>query len=288
MNPATMDICSHSIRTVECEDGYSLGYRVWSPGDDPLAALFLVSGMMSHSGWFGTLASALSESRLKVIGADRRGSGLNEGDRGDALSRHILVSDLLRIVEQEDSGAPIYLVGWCWGAALAINAALELGGKVSGVALLAPGLFPSERIRDAMRRDSTPPKNTQLASCRVQSPLTAEMFTDVLEFQEFIAHDDLAVRTFTTRFIQVSQQMQLVAITRLTRLIGPVLLLLAAKDQTVDNAKTSVAFQRLPAESLTSATLSCNHGMQFEAPRELATRITEWVHSTVPARKGMR
>ena len=288
MNHATTDIRSHSISTVECEDGYSLQYRVWSPADDPLAALFLVSGMMSHSGWFGTLASFLSESHVKVIGADRRSSGLNEKDRGNALSRHMLVSDFLRIVEQEDCGAPIYLVGWCWGAALAINAALELGCKVSGVALLAPGLFPSERIRDAMRRDSTQLHSTQLSSGQVQSPLTPEMFTDIFEFQKYIANDDLAVRTFTTRFIQVSQQMQLVAITRLTHLICPVLLLLAAKDQTVDNPRTLVAFQKLPAATLTCATLSCNHGMQFEAPQELATRITEWVQRTARPHQGMR
>ncbi|MCU1333248.1 MAG: ytpA 2 [Candidatus Angelobacter sp.] len=288
MNHGTMNICADSIRTLACEDGHPVRYRIWPTSEDPVAALFLVSGMMSHSGWFCTLASALSESRIKVIGADRRGSGLNEQDRGDASSRHTLISDLLKIIEQENSGLPIYMVGWCWGAVLVINAALEFGSKVSGVALLAPGLFPSERISLAMRRVFTLPQSTPSASGLVKSPLTEEMFSDILEFQEFIANDDLALRTFTAQFVRVCQQMQLVAAARLTQLRNPVLLLLAAKDQTVDNAKTLMAFQTLPAGAVTCAILPCNHGMQFEAPQEIAGHIAKWVNRPAAEGKGMR
>jgi alpha-beta hydrolase superfamily lysophospholipase len=287
MPPDTTTRCFGSIRDVACEDGQSLFYRLWPTIEDPVAAIFLVSGMMSHSGWFGALASALSQSRIKVIGADRRGSGLNGLNCGDGPSRHTLVSDLRNILKNEDDGMPIYLAGWCWGAALVINAALELGSMVKGVVLLAPGLFPAERISRAIEQDLKLLQNTQAPSCLLKSPLTEEMFTDIIEFQTFIANDELAVRSYTPQFARVSQQMNLVACTRLVRLTCPVLLLLAAQDQTVDNARTIRAFRSLPAEMVTCATINCNHGMQFEAPQELAQRIAKWLKRSLGAKRNV-
>jgi alpha-beta hydrolase superfamily lysophospholipase len=288
MTPDTTTICAGSIRDVACEDGQSLFYRVWPTVDAPVAALFLVSGMMSHSGWFGDLAAALSQSRIKVIGADRRGSGLNVSNRNDSPSRQMLIADLCSIIKNEDCGIPIYLVGWCWGAALAINTALELGSIVKGVMLMAPGLFPSERISRAIAQDLKLLQDTQAASCLLKSPLTAEMFTDIREFQTFIADDELAVRSYTPEFVRVSRQMNLVACTRLVRLTCPVLLLLAAQDQTVDNARTIRAFRSLPPEMLTCATINCNHGMQFEAPHELAMHIAQWLDRSVGVQNNVK
>jgi pimeloyl-ACP methyl ester carboxylesterase len=113
------------------------------------------------------------------------------------------------------------------------------------------------------------------------------MFTDNLEFQTFIANDELAVRTYTPEFVRLSRQMNLVACTRLVRLSSPVLLLLAAHDQTVDNATTIRAFRSLPAEMVTCATINCNHGMQFEAPQELAQRIAKWLKRSLGAKRDV-
>lgn len=265
-----------SIETIRCEDGYPLRYRTWT-ASRPIASLFLISGMMSHSGWFSGLAGALSESGVKVIGADRRGSGLNECERGNAPSRQVLLSDLRKVITQEDCGVPMHLVGWCWGAVLAVNAALEYGNQFSGVVLLAPGLFPSEKINRAVQRDLQALQDTGVASGLLKCPITEEMFTDMREFREFIGHDDLAVREVTPQFVRVSQQMQLVATARLAQLANPVLLLLAANDQAVDNERTLKAFQKLPSGAVTCVTLACNHGMQFEAPWEIARHITKWL-----------
>jgi alpha-beta hydrolase superfamily lysophospholipase len=275
--------CAGSVRNIRCEDGYTLRYRAWPACGNPIASLFLANGMMSHSGWFEELASALSESRINVIGADRRGSGLNETDRGNAPSRHVLLSDFRNVIEHEDCGVPVYVAGWCWGAVLAVNAALEFGHKFSGLVLLAPGLFPSEQINHAVQSQFIPRQDSGTAPSLIQTPITEEMFTDKLEFREFISHDALAVHEVTPQFLRVSQQMQLVAAARLSQLTTPVLLLLAAADQAVNNEKTRKAFQRLPSRAVSFATLACNHGMQFEAPQEVAGHITDWLARRVPA-----
>ena len=275
--PPVVITSAELIGAVEGEDGYHLQFRVWPAKGLPVATLVLVHGMMSHSGWFRELAKMLAAMQINVVGADRRGSGLNQRDRGDAPSRQILLSDLRRVIEHEESGVPVYLAGWCWGAVLAVNAALEFGSKFKGLVLLAPGLFPSARIRRALQSEIEALRDAASPPRLLRSPVKEEMFTDIPQFRELIAQDVLAVREFTPRFIQVSRQMQLVAAARLAQLTHPVLLLLAAHDQAVDNKTTLARFQKIRGASVTSATLPCNHGMQFEAPQEIAGNIQHWL-----------
>jgi len=277
MPPAAISASRELIRTVECEDGYHLQFRVWPAKGLPVATLVLVSGMMSHSGWFRELAGLLAALHINVVGADRRGSGLNQRDRGDAPSREILLSDLLRTIDHEESGVPVYLAGWCWGAVLAVNAALEFGNRFKGLALLAPGLFPSAQIKRAVQGALETLEHAEPPPRMLPSPIKAEMFTDIPQIRELIAQDVLAVREFTPRFIQVSRQMQLIAAARLAQLAHPVLLLLAARDQAVDNKTTLARFQKLRRAAVTSATLPCNHAMQFEAPQEITNNIKNWL-----------
>jgi acylglycerol lipase len=228
--------------------------------------------------------------QLNVVGADRRGTGLNERNRGDAPSGQALVSDLRRIIESEDSGLPIYVVGWSWGAVLLVNTALELGPKLSGLVFLAPGLFPSAEVKRRVREEVTTCRDLKADFPCLSSPLTPEMFSDRENFRNFIRHDDLTQRVFTPRFFRIAGEMSLIANARLSQLAQPTLLLMAAKDETADNQQTVKAFHRLPRTLLTTDSLNCQHGMQFEAPHEIVMRILHWLRceSHVPAIKDFR
>lgn len=277
MSAVSITTFSELINTVECGDGYRLKYRVWRAKELPLATLLLINGMMSHSGWFRELAEKLTALQLNIVGADRRGSGLNQGERGDVRDRNVLLSDLRRIIAAEECGVPVYLVGWCWGAVLALNAALEPGNSFRGLVLLAPGIFPSEQIKQAMPARISGQEQIHAESPLLESPIKEEMFTDIARYRDIISADHLAVRAFTTRFFDVSRKMMLVAAARLSKLSGPVLLLLAARDQAVDNRKTLEAFQKLSAVHLSWATLPYNHGLQLEAAEEIASNIARWL-----------
>ena len=105
------------LRSVECADGYRLRYRTWLPAGTPCGTLVLLNGVMSHAGWFQPLACHIAGAGLKLVGADRRGTGLNEDARGDAPSAGALIDDLTRIMDAERTdGVPLHLGGWCWGA----------------------------------------------------------------------------------------------------------------------------------------------------------------------------
>ena len=265
------------INTVVCEDGYRLRYRLWLASGSTVGTMVLVNGMMSHSGWFRELAHLLTGLQLHVVGADRRGSGVNECDRGDAVSRQILISDLRRIIEREDRGSPIYILGWCWGALLAVNLALELGQKLSGLLLLAPGLYPSQQVRRAALEQRILSRDADEHSAVLHAPLSKEMFSKSANVRDFIQNDCLAQRMFTPRFFRIAGEMSLIATARLPQLTQPLLLLLAANDEAVDNEQTLKAVQRLRRTTVTSATLVCQHGMQFEAPQEIVSQISRWL-----------
>jgi len=265
------------VNTVVCEDGYRLRYRVWPAMGVAAGTFVLINGMMSHSGWFRQLAHRLTELQLKVVGADRRGSGMNRRDRGDAPSRQILISDLRRIIGSERLSGPIYLAGWCWGALPAVVLALELGQELSGLVLLAPGLFPSLKIKCAAQKELAAGQDAEIHSAVLLSPLTAEMFSDRIDVREFILSDSLAQHLFTPRFFRISVEMSLIATARLKQLTQPLLLLMAAKDQTTDNERTMRAFHQLPKTVVSAATLDCHHGMQFEAPEGLVWHVSQWL-----------
>jgi acylglycerol lipase len=265
------------VNTVGCEDGYRLRYRVWPAAGVSAGTFVLINGMMSHSAWFRQLARHLTELQLNVVGADRRGSGMNPRDRGDVPSRQMLLSDFRRIIESESLGEPIYLAGWCWGALPAVNLALELGQKLSGLVLLAPGLFPSSNIKRAAQQELAAGQDVGIHSAVLRSPLTAEMFSDRTDVWEFILNDSLAQHLFTPRFFRISGEMSLTATVRLKQLTQPLLLLLAANDETADNERTLRAFQQLPKAAVSTATLDCHHGMQFETPEGIVWHVSQWL-----------
>jgi alpha-beta hydrolase superfamily lysophospholipase len=274
-NSATVAVDTESIRQVTCGDGYNLRYRVWAE-DDPVATIVLLNGLISHSGWFSELGNVLAKRRLKVVGADRRGSGLNQRGRGDAPSRRVLLSDLQTIIDKEAPGESVWIAGWCWGAVLAVNAALEFGDLVRGLALFAPGLFPSNEIRIAARRalDEEVPDDPQVP--HLPSPIADEMFSTDQNILCRIANDQLVQRRFTSRLFAVSREMSLIAAVRLQQLRCPVLLVLAAEDRAVDNERTTQACRRIRTD-LKIENIECNHAIQFEAPQRLADELSSWI-----------
>ncbi|MBI1849664.1 MAG: alpha/beta fold hydrolase [Planctomycetes bacterium] len=275
------------VRCVVSSDGYRLHYRVW-PAAARRATVALVNGVMSHSLWFEPLAGRLARAGLHVVGADRRGSGLNDEARGDAPSSRILVDDLDRILrrETEATTAPLVVVGWCWGAALAVVAALEFGPRIAGLALLAPGLFPSEAILGAMRsQDSAMRSSPADAPCLV-SPIREEQFTTGPALKSFILPDARRLRAFTPRFFRAMRRLGIDAVLGLARLQQPTLVLLASRDEVVANARTARAFRSLSELPVTIAACDCAHAMQLDEPEAVSIRVLSWIDDLLRPHSG--
>ena len=257
------------IRSVPADDGYSLTYRVWTTAE-ATTTLVLINGIMSHSLWFGPLIESFDSKRFHIVGADRRGSGLNDAGRGDAPSAKTLVSDIARIVRHERrAGGPLVLVGWCWGAVLAIHVTLHLEETVNRLVLTAPGLFPSDEVKARAR------KIAEESSDIFQSPVEEAMFTQGPYLDGFIRKDARRLTEMTPRFFDLMSRMSIAAKAKLGRLSIPTLVVLAKDDRATDNTQTRETFQAL--KNVTFATVDGGHGIQFDAPDETARHIVSWI-----------
>jgi alpha-beta hydrolase superfamily lysophospholipase len=293
------------LTELRAADGYPLVYRVWErPERTPTATLVLLNGVMSHSLWFHPVAGPLLDAGFKLVGADRRGSGLNPTARGDAPSGRVLLDDARAIVERERvPGRPLHLVGWCWGAVLAINLAADLVdaaisrepwegsrtlprrtplGEPSSVhadslVLLAPGLFPTAELRQRMSAQESAGRSNPPDSPCLESPITEDMFTSGPALAGFIAGDRHRLARFTPRFHDIMGKLGMGARMKLPRLELPILLVLARDDQATDNRETEAGFARLTGGRAVIQQIEGAHGMQFDAPAELARALITWI-----------
>lgn len=267
------------LAEVRGADGYPLQYRVWPcVSGAPSGVLMLLNGVMSHSAWFEPIAGPLAARGLKLVGADRRGTGTNRQGRGDAPSARALIDDLRAIVEAERlPGVPLHLAGWCWGAVLGVNAAFELAPAFTSLAILAPGLFSrpalEARMRESLARAAGEPED---AAC-LESPIIEELFTRGPALSGFVLQDTLRLSRITPRFHAIMVKMGMSARIRLTRLSLPVALILAEGDEATDNEATLQAFERLPEGQRTLFRIESAHGIQFDAPARLAEALAMFV-----------
>ena len=264
-------------KTVLCADGYLLQYRTWTPNGVPCATIILVNGIMSHSGWFQPLAESLLLAGFKLIGADRRGTGLNLEARGDAPDAKTLIDDLKCVIESEDTkGVPLHLVGWCWGAVLAINFAAEHESLLRSLVLLTPGLYPTDLVKANMRSQEQIRKSSLPTAPCLESPIAETMFTDGPFLESFIANDVQRTKYFTPRFYNVMVKMGMGASIRLMQIHLPLLLVLADADQATDNIQTMRAFEQIK-QPFKLVTLYSAHGIQFDAPEHLSHILASWI-----------
>lgn len=265
------------LRTIRATDGYRLTYRVW-PAERPKATLVLFNGLMSHAAWFGPVVEPLRGRGHRLVGADRRGSGLNREGRGDAPSASQLVSDARAILEAEsDPEGPTCVLGWCWGAALATVTAADDGAPVDGLALVTPGLWVSNAVREAMQRQAVRLAQGPADAACIDSPIQESMFTTGPWLDGFIRRDPDRVSVITPRMVEHGAKLTALALARLHRLAMPRLVVLAEHDEATDNDAALRALGRLPSGSVEVVTLPTRHGVQFEAPEALAAVLDGFV-----------
>jgi pimeloyl-ACP methyl ester carboxylesterase len=131
------------VESVTSADGTAIAYE--RRGSGP--ALIIVDGAMSTRGGKAALRALLA-SRLTVVGYDRRG----RGDSGDKLpySMDREIEDIQALIEVVGGTAALY--GHSSGAALALDAALQLGDRVTKIAMYEPPYNDDPTARRAWRR----------------------------------------------------------------------------------------------------------------------------------------
>ncbi|MCK5808195.1 alpha/beta fold hydrolase [bacterium] len=109
----------------------------------PSAILYLLHGMNDHSMRFSEMAHFFTAANITVYAADHRGHGLSASDeeRGHIADKNgwrLLLDDLhilLKKIEDENRGVPIFLFGHSMGSFIARNIIEEKGERYVGVIL---------------------------------------------------------------------------------------------------------------------------------------------------------
>lgn len=281
------------IGTHEQSDGYASHYRRWgrAQGED---AVVLLHGGISHGGWQAPLADqVVATSDTTFFTLDRRGSGLNTEQRGHLLSAEREIEDIASFLRSlTGSFTRVHLAGWCFGGQIASIVAARLAGQgvVASLIAVAPGYVFTERYSDVLRMsmqgifaalDELGVK-PEPDHAFVPVPLQISDFTESPEWREFIAEDELRLKTVSSTTVDVWNDLADLSRGGVLSDLGdiPFLAVFGSKDRLVDNERVAALLTdqvRGPAPVI--AYLDAHHAVQFEEPVRLAEHITRFVAS---------
>jgi proline iminopeptidase len=129
-----------------------LWWGEWGPADAPRVVL-LHGGPGAHHDYLLPQCLHLA-ARVRVVTYDQRGGGKSRTDDPTPIGWQTHVADLAQVVHERLDGAPPVLVGYSWGALLAMCYAVEAAaGRVApaprALALLSPAAVTSPWKRDS-------------------------------------------------------------------------------------------------------------------------------------------
>jgi alpha-beta hydrolase superfamily lysophospholipase len=275
-----------AILTHTASDGYRWKYRRYDPPAEPRARVVCVHGIQSHGGWYDYSCRRIAEAGFVVYFLDRRGSGLNDQDRGDAPSFRRLIDDMAEFLQPQAHGLqpvgllPTHLIAISWGGKLAAALLRRRPGLVDGLALLCPGFRAVVRppLRDRLGvawSYLTAPR--RLFPVPLNDP---ELFTTSPEWLRFLRDDPLAVREATARFLANSVRLDGYLRFVPRHVTVPVLLLLAGRDRIIDNAATRRFVESFATTDRTVIEYpEAHHTLEFEPrPHRYLDDLIGWLH----------
>ncbi len=276
------------IEHFRASDGYVFHYRHWKPAlAVPRGYVVSLHGIQSHSGWYEYSSRRLAESGYDVRFLDRRGSGMNECQRGHAPHYSRLMNDVAQFLafvrhhgDQHAPGAPVILQAVSWGGKLAAAVAAARPELVDALALLYPGIHGKIRVRWHERILLRLAKSLGMTHKRVPIPLDEPaLFTDAPAWRQFIFDDPLMLHEATVGFLNASIDLDRAARLSVADIQCPTLLMLAGRDRIVDNDKTRQYFGRIAARRrVLYEYADAAHTLDFEPDRErIFDDLLEWL-----------
>lgn len=278
-----------AVKVFTTSDGYQHHYRHWQPATRPQSFVVALHGIQSHSGWYEHSSRTLCEAGHEVLFVDRRGSGLNEKERGHVRHHERLINDvaqLLREVREHRNEtvptAPVVLLGLSWGGKLAAVVASRFQPLIDGLVLLYPGIRSKVRANEWDNLRLSLAEAGEVLEKRVPIPLNdPRLFTSNSEAQEFIRNDDLALRDVTVSYLLANRELDAIVDAAAPDIRCPVAMLLAGRDEIIDNVATKRWFEKLATQERTLIEYpEASHTLEFDTARdEFESDLLAWLDS---------
>jgi alpha-beta hydrolase superfamily lysophospholipase/ABC-type transporter Mla MlaB component len=122
--------------TIMGSDGSRLFHRSWLPPDRARAAVVIVPGFNSHSGYYRWAGQQLAAHRAAVHAVDLRGRGQSDGDRFYVATFDDYLRDvdaMVRVAATQHPGVPLFVLGHSAGGVLACLYALGHQARLAGL-----------------------------------------------------------------------------------------------------------------------------------------------------------
>lgn len=289
--PPSGDPCFDSespgdVRRFRASDGYEFAYRHFpAKTGQPRGHVVALHGIQSHSGWYGYSAGRMAAAGYDVRFLDRRGSGLNDVDRGHAPHAERLMNDVVQFLtsgrHEQSHDAGTILLGVSWGGKLAASVAARRPELVDALALLYPGIRP--RIRATLRQRFLLKLADAFDIHRKVAPIPLRdpaLFTDDAQWQERIRDDPFALHEATSGFFLSSANLDRLIDQTAGAIHCPALLMLAGNDRIIDNRATRLFFDGLSsAEKTLLEYEAAAHTLEFEPNRDaIVSDLIEWLN----------
>ncbi len=232
---------------VTLADGYKSQAR-WLEGRAEHFPVLYLHGIQSHGGWFLKSCAYLHGHGFSVLLAERRGSGVNQADRGHADSPRQLIGDVDAGVEwlrRQTGRERVHLTGVSWSGKLVLAYAAQYPEKVQSIMLVAPGL--------RARVDISLPEKIKIGASGLLHPKKTyaiplddpHLFTENPEMIRFIEDDPLKLTAATASFFITGRKID-AAVPKMVDTLAfiqkrrplPVQLFLAEHDRIIDNTAT--------------------------------------------------
>ncbi len=278
---------------IVASDGYRFFVRHWRPTELPRGFVVALHGIQSHSGWYEYSSGRLCEAGYDVLFLDRRGSGRNFSRRGDVPHGDRLINDVVQVLsdvrrhrDRVAPNAPVVLLGLSWGGKLAVITAARRTELVDGLALLYPGLCARVQPTAWQRVRLNLARRLDVRHKRIEIPLNdPALFTAELRWQEFIRNDPLALREVTSGFLLAHQDLTRESLAAAPQILCPTLLMLAGRDQIIDNEATKIWAARLGTGTVTLQEYTeAQHTLEFESqPDHFVDDLLAWLRSQMRA-----
>jgi alpha-beta hydrolase superfamily lysophospholipase len=135
MATASTRILEHE-GTFTSSDGTRIFHRSWQPPDLPRAAVVIVPGFNSHSGYYRWVGQQLATRRAAAYAVDLRGRGQSDGDRFYVGSFDDYLRDvdtMVGVAASQHPGVPLFVFGHSAGGVLACLYALGHQSRLAGL-----------------------------------------------------------------------------------------------------------------------------------------------------------
>lgn len=260
-----------SLSSMESPDGTKVPVRMFGL-DGSATPVIMVHGQQSHSGWFVQSAVYLASLGHPVYSIDRRGSGLSRLPRGDSKDFHEWSDDIYAVVQRVNlrhEHAQVLVVGHCFGAIPAIVFAQEYPHLVKALIFTTPEIFTLTGIT-ASQTTKIIFSGSGSRDYYFPAPLDPTLFSDLSEYENFIAADPLGLTAVTGDFYWQTLRARNYLQGRGERLTMPLFVGFAGEEDPVaDNARTRVWLNRLPSQFKTEMRYpDSRHVLEFSREKD--------------------